>query len=762
MLYGIISYIILKIKVREAVPLEDNIKQSAKIASPFILGFIRPKIYIPFGMSESNLRYVLAHEKAHLKRRDHLIKPIGFMLLAVYWFNPVIWIAYIFLCRDIELACDEKVVQDFEADERAKYATALLDCSINRRSIAACPLAFGEVGVKERIKNALSYKKPMLWIIIATVIGAIIIIVCFMTDPKADDTIPLDTEPETDVTTSDDTPEIEMNWNIKKIGYAPELAEYMCGNENGNACIKISNIGELEAFLAELKPNPFEDITDPIEKAYFENNLLVAVYYTSGSGSNIYSIENVDIDADNKKITVSALLTIPEVGTDDMSGWLGLIEVKNVPEADIADYECATELHTRQYTSPILKKTSIPKTDNWKTEGLKSAGLEGVEITDFQNFSQGTLYLLEEKEPFYVIGKHFFLAVEKDDEILLAKAGIGVSAKYIYCCGLDGEQGDEIIFMVNNGGNGGAGSHSTYIFKVTDSNITNVYYSDYMNNNHGFSTKLIAPFKVEVQNSYTDYSTTIDIYNEFSHYFDGKGNPAIDTEVIFDCINGIEAKDIDNDGIYELICKRYSSLGPHSNYFGDAITTLKYDKLSNSFKIIDAEFVPYREKEGKITTDYYELTAFTQKPTDSHFTYTYTVFSKDGDILMGASTNRKPRIEMISDNVLRVYTQAGTGLSTANNYYFDVEKGFVSEEYNYVLDETDKLIAFGYVNGETTSLVVKNIFNDSYKKEFILDKIATDMTDPIISAEFSEDGKCIRVKYFTDSNHETSIIDLPL
>ncbi len=593
-LYGIISYTLLRLKVRDAVPAGNNIRQSEKISTPFILGFIKPKIYIPVNMDENNLQYILAHEKAHLKRRDHLIKPIGFALLAVYWFNPMMWLAYIFLCRDIELACDEKVVRDFAADEKARYASALLDCSVNRKYITACPLAFGEVGVKERIKNTLNYKKPMLWIIVAAVISAIIITVCFMTNPKNEESPHSDNF--TEESTTETTPEISLNWDIKKIGYATELSKYMCGDEDGNGCIKITHIDELEEFLSHLSKNPLNDITDPIEKVYFENNLLLAVYYTSGSGSNVYSIENVDIDHNNKTITVSVLKTIPEAGTDDMSGWLGFVEIKNIYGTDIADYTCITELSQKQYSAPNLKNDSIKKTDDWKTEGLENAGLEGVEITYTSDISHGTLYLLEEKDPFYVIDKHFFFAVEKGDQILLAEAGTGALAEYIHCCDVDGEQGDEILFMIDNGGNGGAGSHSTYVFKINNNKISNIYHSDYSNNNHGFSTKLIEPFKVEIKNNYTEYTSAIEVQNDFIYLFDEQGKPTSDISVSIDCINSIEPKDVDNDGIYELICKRYSSLGAHVGYLGDAVTTLKYDKSINSFKIIDAEFIPLQRK----------------------------------------------------------------------------------------------------------------------------------------------------------------------
>lgn len=186
LLYGIISYFKLKKTVSTAVLLKDNIMQSESVVSPFILGIFKPKIYIPFGMDEGTQNYVIAHEKAHIKRRDYLIKPIGFLLLAVYWFNPLVWIAYTMLCRDIERACDEKVIALMNGDERKEYAAALLDCAVNRRRIAACPLAFGEVGIKERIKGVINYKKPAFWVIVVAFIACIVAALCFLTNPKSE------------------------------------------------------------------------------------------------------------------------------------------------------------------------------------------------------------------------------------------------------------------------------------------------------------------------------------------------------------------------------------------------------------------------------------------------------------------------------------------------------------------------------------------------------------------------------------------------
>lgn len=187
-LYGLISYLRLKRKMADAVLLSGNIFESEKAESPFILGFVKPKIYLPFTLSDADRENVIAHETAHIKRKDHIIKPLAFLLLAVYWFNPLVWVSYVLLCRDIELACDEKVVKDLSEDSRKIYAKSLLDCAVKRKSIAACPLAFGEVGVKTRIKGVMNYKKPAFWVILITVAAIIVTSVCFLTNPKKDET----------------------------------------------------------------------------------------------------------------------------------------------------------------------------------------------------------------------------------------------------------------------------------------------------------------------------------------------------------------------------------------------------------------------------------------------------------------------------------------------------------------------------------------------------------------------------------------------
>ena len=180
--YGMVSYLLLRRKVAPSVE-QDGAWLCDDVASPFILGILRPRIYLPSGLSHDCRESVLAHERAHLRRKDHWWKPLGFVLLAIHWFNPVMWLAYILLCRDIEAACDERVIKGMDAHARKQYSEALLSCAAPRRYIAACPLAFGEQGIKGRIKSVLSYKKPTIWIILAAVVASTVLVVCFLTNP---------------------------------------------------------------------------------------------------------------------------------------------------------------------------------------------------------------------------------------------------------------------------------------------------------------------------------------------------------------------------------------------------------------------------------------------------------------------------------------------------------------------------------------------------------------------------------------------------
>lgn len=186
LLYALVSFLRLRNKVSEAVLLRDNIWAADMVTSPFILGVIFPQIYVSSDTEESQMDYILAHEQAHIKRKDHWWKLIGYILLAVYWFHPLSWIAYHLFCRDIESACDEKVICKLDEAEKKSYSNALLSCSTLRRAVMACPLAFGEIAVKERIKSVLNYKKTKIGFLLVSIVICIIVAVCFLTDPVTD------------------------------------------------------------------------------------------------------------------------------------------------------------------------------------------------------------------------------------------------------------------------------------------------------------------------------------------------------------------------------------------------------------------------------------------------------------------------------------------------------------------------------------------------------------------------------------------------
>lgn len=183
LLWALVSWLRLRKRVREAVRLEENVYEG-EIASPFVLGLFRPRIYLPFSLENGERELVLAHERAHITAGDHIIKPLGWLLLAAHWYNPLVWLAYALFCRDIELACDERVVRGLSLSDRADYSQALLDLSRPRGGVRACPLAFGESSVKGRVKSVLSYKKPVFWLVLLAVVVCVGAAVCFLTDPK--------------------------------------------------------------------------------------------------------------------------------------------------------------------------------------------------------------------------------------------------------------------------------------------------------------------------------------------------------------------------------------------------------------------------------------------------------------------------------------------------------------------------------------------------------------------------------------------------
>lgn len=184
--YMLLSFIWMRLTLRRAEHIQDNVYRCTQWSTPFVLGIIAPCIYVPESVSEEDLPQVLAHERCHIRRWDHVMKPFAFLLLAVNWFNPVLWAAYVLLGRDMENACDEMALKNADAAQRAAYSRALVSCAAQPKMAAVCPLAFGEVAVKERVKNVLGYKKPAIWAAVMVAVAAVIIGACLLTKPAED------------------------------------------------------------------------------------------------------------------------------------------------------------------------------------------------------------------------------------------------------------------------------------------------------------------------------------------------------------------------------------------------------------------------------------------------------------------------------------------------------------------------------------------------------------------------------------------------
>lgn len=236
LVHALVSAGKLKRKLATAILLRDNIYESEFVDSPFVFGVVKPNIYLPMHMDEGTAAYVIAHERAHLARRDHWWKVLGYLVLALHWFNPLVWVAYILFCRDIELACDEKVVRGLDGAARADYSQALLSCAAPKRAVAACPLAFGEGNIKMRVKSALHYKKPAFWVAAAAVLAVVIVAVCFLTNPRSD----------IDAETLLGTSRGEITRISVKMGEADSGEEYRMSTEEIKTVLSLLDAAEYE------------------------------------------------------------------------------------------------------------------------------------------------------------------------------------------------------------------------------------------------------------------------------------------------------------------------------------------------------------------------------------------------------------------------------------------------------------------------------------------------------------------------------------
>lgn len=346
--YALVSYILLKRRVRTSVKTGEKIYECDNIENPFILGIVNHGIYLPSGLSDEIKECVLKHEKMHLSRMDHFWKPFGFLILAVYWFQPLCWIAYVLFCRDIEYACDEKATKGESDAWKADYCQALLNCSMPKKMIVACPVAFGEIGVKSRVKNILNYKKPAFWIIISSIIICIIVAVCFATNPRKD---------MTDIATSESSScpfgDISNDSILAmSLAYAPNLMKVSKdeANKMNEAFTSASWVrldsdtptpdGEYYSIFVYNGGNPFKLTFYGDGTVYYEKRDVVSKYKIAGDVVeivyNIVNPDNIDAIRDSLIECGSETITIDSV-------WKNYFEEEAERQAEEARYQMEEE-----------------------------------------------------------------------------------------------------------------------------------------------------------------------------------------------------------------------------------------------------------------------------------------------------------------------------------------------------------------------------------------------------------------------------------
>lgn len=435
-IYTIVSFIRMKLRLCDAVKTDGNIYQSDKVSGPFIFGVIKPKIYIPFDIDECTSEYVLAHERAHIKRLDHIFKPLGFFILCVHWFNPLVWVAYALFCRDIEIACDQSVMKNFEEKDKEGYAKALLLCAIGRKgfSVISCPLAFGEVSIKERIKNVMNYKKPAFWVIVLAIIAAAVVAVCFLTSPEhkelpdtSGDKPTATTPSATDQNDTEDifVPKNSLTASLRRLELSDnygDLFDYFIDEDYFKSFngfynhIVIRTNDEFEEFLENTGLDS-SDITYYDYEFFNENMLAIAGIY-EGSGSIHHAVSDAYIMDNNLQFTIDAYT--PEICTDDIQFYLLAAELKKEDFEDIKNISFlrTTKPATYYAESPEYLQMAVRTVytsifpdycyANWNEDGINLMWSESVADKAHSELPVVMIKSKDEFEEFYLKVEPFF------------------------------------------------------------------------------------------------------------------------------------------------------------------------------------------------------------------------------------------------------------------------------------------------------------------------------------------------------------------
>ena len=767
LLYAFISFWRLRRKVSASILTQKQVYICDYIDTPFILGIFSPKIYLPSHMEPEAAAHVLAHEQAHLKRRDHWWKPLGYLLLAVYWFNPVLWLAYILLCRDIELACDEKVIREMDDSQKKAYSEALLNCSVPRRMIAACPLAFGEVGVKERVKSVLNYKKPGFWIVAIAVVMCVIAAVCFLTDPKEKE----QTEPELGQKVTLDI----QNLTAENVDY---LVVYMPWNST-----KISSYQHIDAILDFLKNIKLYPASIPLD-FYETRNVNFSIDICSGDS--------------RKQITVDTKYN--EIWVADGENPLQFYKLKDTENAQEV---FRRNLYCDGYEKPFANKYSVGETvylaNGEATPDIleKGRALEAG-YDHFLRIQKGEII----NNAWWEVGRFspFQLAKDNFDDLLPSitdgwidgttaeelrqnnKAAWSVHGYIPNGDSLftesDGREfyylllqkcGD--IYLVKGRSNPSNGE--TEIFWVSE-------LDDYHYDTRPYCIVTHWPILKYVDEVEIDDSLCVAGINDWGYSFVYYEGP--DRVLTLDSVHSPTTVYAE----YTILEDPFLRYGHRMLLVNDSRVVGIRNPEDSEFQRIDNHPALISLKQSPETVilladgtekrisppvlEYDDSLVLDGENTGvSHYSidtkdgnlYDCSIYDNMGNLLFSKKNLMKyPEISTITPNIYGVSLQAGTGLSTKWTVFCDVKSGMVSETFYSVLGAMgDRVVYATHLDGKAY-IIVQNMFDkEVFYKEIYLKNASSVAADFIVDYELNEIAN-LSVTYLTSEDYKEKTIQI--
>ncbi len=817
-LYGIMSYLRVKKKISTAVLFRDNIYQSEAVASPFVLGMIRPKIYLPFAMTGSEMLHVIAHEEAHIRRKDHWWKPLGFAILTLHWFNPLLWLAYVLLCRDIEMACDEKVVKSLNTEERADYSQALLHCSVGRRMIASCPLAFGEVGVKDRVKSVLSYKKPAFWILAVGVVASIVLAVCFLTNPKPGSLGTL--ENLEFITLTDRTENTACVWvsdgfSYERVGAISEdLLRDLANLKTSKTEVSLSRSEERDKSHTIILQS--EKQAELSEKSYLEG---------------LYIHFNSDFTAVWINNGVKPTLTYKVIEPEKAKEVYGYIASYNVREPAVqipTGSSDATDLASLKAKFPEYFDLGTFKGLEvyiWQmAEGSYSCGvLQGLN----QNYSQKEIWALHQNpaslEEMRAIIAYYLdegLAVREDitlvpvsmphssyaytiddaykaklNELFWSDAATAYTAPLSFIMDegifdIDGDGTDEHCFLsigptsgiftfsitaYENGkpeySNLFTCPHTTLRFAITEEGQGILVRKD--TNEETYLTLSVEDGNIVIFSDTQDIDPLVSPFA--SQWITKPEDGYFDSGPLKTIQGNFRTYYQNSDGTYQYHGYIYKYRLVITGRMPNAKADTTYVYLSNIKDIsferamwasgLSSNMNAYFSPEEAVLVEISTATThpYIQIQRNEDLSYNYTVYDRKGTVLYKLDKyHREPKILESSATVCGLVIQAGTGLSTNWAVFFDVEHSKISETFYYVLASQGDYVIYANCEEDNHSIVVQNIFDTSaYCEAYELENIPPVAADFTTGYEFNSNGNII-VTYLTGENYAEAQIEIPI